>query len=364
MVYRIEHNEARRLHHRWVVQFTRNKANAAVKVCLTAVTVRPTFIQPSSSVTTSTYHSTLHIDLSTDSTPERREARASSDTSPTQSPPHSLTHSRQTTAAPTHPNQSELSVLAMSRSASSVLLAALILLVALRHTNSLTVSYNLTNTAPPPPLSSVFDHSTTHALHSTVPITPPSPLSSATVTHELGSSIDTVRGCASNAGSGTSGCGIGSVLTITGSGFSTPAILEVAHYVNCTVAAQAVNSSTLITTPLCPYYWPQQQLFDLRIITNNTAATLPSAISFANTAPVLARITSTTCTVPPYNGCDPAHTNYLTITGQQTAHTHTISTTNPLTVRSRSSLAHSLTHGLCALISQVATSCPPLPPPW
>ena len=220
--------------------------------------------------------------------------------------------------APTSLSERSSARVAMSRSARIVLLSVLILLADLHHTHSLTaVDFNLTNIANPPPLSSLFNHTSIRTHYSTAQPTDSSIHPTIdSIADESSSSISTVRGCVSNFGNGTIGCGLTSTLTITGSGFTAPAVLEVAGHVNCTLSPQAVISSTRILAPICPYYWPQQTFWDIRIITNNTSARLASAITFANTAPVITRITSSTCTVPPYNGCDPSDTNLLTVIGR------------------------------------------------
>ena len=194
-------------------------------------------------------------------------------------------------------------------------LSAVLLLVCLPSIHSLAVAHNITDRVHIPSLFSRLGAAASHAVHRAAAV--PAHPSAAAASSLLVSSVTSVYGCMRNLALGTLGCNITSVLTITGSGFSPPAMLQIANNVNCTVPADAIKSSTRIVTQLCPYYYPQQSdMWDVRIFVNDVPSEpLTAAISFSNTAPLVTSVTSSTCTVPPYNGCDFSQVNTFTVSG-------------------------------------------------
>ena len=196
-----------------------------------------------------------------------------------------------------------------------LLLASLLLYLHCIHSsNALSYSYrNDVGTMPPPPDTFVPTISSPRTLITSTPLPTPSTPSLSS----LSSSIHTVSGCLRpTTVNGTRDCNLTSVLTITGDDFiNTTGSLEIAYQVNCSLPAGAVHSPNLITTPICPYYYPQDTSFDVRLFSGNTSsAPFPSAISFHGTAPYITALNST-CNVPPWNGCDPARNNYITVYG-------------------------------------------------
>ena len=207
-----------------------------------------------------------------------------------------------------------------------LVLSAVALLVCIRSIHSLELKYNatalstFTGSVPLPPHSTFLDTlAIPLSLHQQHVDVSPQPLPSIRSVRSLQAvTIDSLSGCVRDVNSSTVGCNLTSILTITGAGFAAPLILQIANAVNCSLRADAVRSSTLIVTPLCPYYYPSSatQLWPVRLFSNGSASTpLPAAISFANTFPVVASAASSTCNVPPYGGCDWHIENTFTISG-------------------------------------------------
>ena len=131
-------------------------------------------------------------------------------------------------------------------------------------------------------------------------------------------SIYSVSGCVHDTANGTSDCNVTSVLTVAGDDFDNATAIDIAGQVRCNLSDDAVQSSTRLVTAVCPYYYPQDTSYDLRVIGsgNTSSAPLVSAISFHGTAPYILSVNSSSCNVPPLNGCDPSRNNYLTVYGR------------------------------------------------
>ena len=198
--------------------------------------------------------------------------------------------------------------------------SAVLLLCCLPSISSLTLTHHATDSTSAPSFPAFFNSTASRTFRSNGAMAAVASIpSTAAVSTPLVSSVTYVSGCARNLGEGTLDCNLTSTLTISGTGFTAPAILEIAYNVNCSLSASAVRSISLIVTPLCPYYYPasQESMWDVRVFTDNTpSAPLTAAISFANTAPIVTSVTTNSCRVPPYNGCDNTVVNTFTMSGR------------------------------------------------
>ena len=178
---------------------------------------------------------------------------------------------------------------------------------------ALSYSYDPDASSTPPARFTILTPASPRAI-----ITPPPSLSSpSSSSHSsLLSSIDSVSGCARDVANSTRDCNFTSILTITGTDFTSAIAFDIAYQVRCNLSARAVRSATRIVTPVCPYYYPQDSLFDIRVQSNDTSiSTLTGGVSFHGTAPYISSI-STSCAIGPYRSCDPASgTNTLTVIG-------------------------------------------------
>ena len=199
-------------------------------------------------------------------------------------------------------------------------LSAVLVLACLPCILPLPFAHNVTDGTLVSPALSLINPAASRATasHAAAAVVVPAPSTNSSSSLVV-SSITSVSGCGRDLGLGTLGCNLTSTLTIAGTGFSFPAILEIAHSVNCTLPESAVISSTLIVTRPCLYYYPSSQssMWDVRLFTDNAASQpLLAAISFADTYPIVASVATTSCNIPPYNSCDTFQSHIFTITGR------------------------------------------------
>ena len=160
------------------------------------------------------------------------------------------------------------------------------------------------------------------------PLSPrPLPSSATTTSHAFTSisavtvaspTISSVSGCLLNVAGVTRGCNMSSYITITGSDFvfagSDRSMLVIDNRVNCSLFSRNFLSSSLIVASLCAYYYPTNVSMSLAVQLGSTlTAAIPAALTFTNNAPIITSVTG--CNIGPYNSCNNAQPNRLTIHG-------------------------------------------------